>query len=59
MTLAAHGYRILGSNWRCVYGELDVIAEDAGELVFVEVKTRRGQAMGLPEEATAEDVESI
>ena len=49
--LEARGYRILGCNWRCAYGELDVIAEDAGELVFVEVKTRRGAAMGLPEEA--------
>ncbi len=49
--LEARGYRILGCNWRCAYGELDVIAEDEGELVFVEVKTRRGEAMGLPEEA--------
>jgi putative endonuclease len=49
--LEARGCRIIGSNWRCAYGELDVIAEDAGELVFVEVKTRRGEAMGLPEEA--------
>jgi putative endonuclease len=49
--LEARGYRILGCNWRCAYGELDVIAEDDGELVFVEVKTRRGEAMGLPEEA--------
>ncbi len=57
--LAARGYRILGLNWRCPYGELDVIAEQDGgqngrqdgELVFVEVKTRRGEAMGLPEEA--------
>jgi putative endonuclease len=57
--LEARGYRILGYNWRCAYGELDVIATreadgdggPEGELVFVEVKTRRGTASGLPEEA--------
>jgi putative endonuclease len=49
--LAARGYEILALNWRCPYGELDVIAEREGELVFVEVKTRRGTSMGLPEEA--------
>jgi putative endonuclease len=49
--LEARGYRILGMNWRCPYGELDLIAEQMGELVFVEVKTRRGVAMGTPEEA--------
>jgi putative endonuclease len=49
--LEARGYRIVAANWRCPYGEIDVIAEAAGELVFVEVKTRRGTALGLPEEA--------
>lgn len=49
--LTARDYHILGLNWRCPYGELDVIAEQDGELVFVEVKTRRGTGMGLPEEA--------
>jgi len=49
--LEARGYRILGANWRCPYGEVDVIAEQGDELVFVEVKTRRGEAMGTPEEA--------
>lgn len=49
--LARRGYRVLDRNWHCRYGELDIIAEDGGELVFVEVKTRRGGALGLPEEA--------
>lgn len=49
--LEARGYRIVGRNWRCAYGELDLIAEDRDELVFVEVKTRRGERMGAPEEA--------
>lgn len=49
--LEARGYRVLARNWRCAYGELDVVAEERGELVFVEVKTRRGVAHGAPEEA--------
>ena len=45
------GYAILERNFRCRYGEIDLIAEQAQDLVFVEVKTRRGTAYGLPEEA--------
>jgi putative endonuclease len=32
-------------------GEIDLVARDGGEIVFVEVKTRRGIDFGLPEEA--------
>jgi putative endonuclease len=49
--LEARGYEIVGANWRCAYGEADLIAERAGELIFVEVKTRRGDSLGAPEEA--------
>jgi putative endonuclease len=49
--LVARGYREVARNWRCAYGEIDVIVEREGELVFVEVKTRRGSSMGSPEEA--------
>lgn len=49
--LEERGYRVVERNWRCPYGELDVIAEDGPELVFIEVKTRRGTRMGSPEEA--------
>ena len=45
------GYCILERNFRCSYGEIDLVAEDAHDLIFVEVKTRRGNAYGLPEEA--------
>ncbi|SON62498.1 hypothetical protein MSIMFI_04023 [Mycobacterium simulans] len=42
------GLRILDRNWRCRYGELDVIAADAPTrtVVFVEVKTRTGDGYG-------------
>ena len=42
------GLRILARNWRCRYGELDVIAADptTDTVVFVEVKTRTGDGFG-------------
>lgn len=49
--LVRQGYSILDRNFRCQYGEVDLVAEHEGELVFVEVKTRRGMAYGRPEEA--------
>ncbi|WP_027084281.1 YraN family protein [Cohnella panacarvi] len=38
--LANLGYRIVARNWRCRIGEIDLIAEDGGTLVFVEVRAR-------------------
>ncbi|HTK10801.1 MAG TPA: YraN family protein [Ktedonobacteraceae bacterium] len=49
--LLARGYSMVTRNFRCCYGEVDLIVEDGEDLVFVEVKTRRGSAFGLPEEA--------
>lgn len=49
--LGARGYHEVARNWRCPYGEIDLIVERKGELVFVEVKTRRGDRLGAPEEA--------
>jgi putative endonuclease len=40
--LQKKGYRILGRNWRSLYGELDLVAEQGGSVVFLEVKSRRG-----------------
>lgn len=46
--LTALGLRVLARNWRCRYGELDVIAADpaARAVVFVEVKTRTSDRYG-------------
>jgi putative endonuclease len=49
--LEKRGYRIIAQNFRCRFGEIDLIAEESQDLVFVEVKTRRGLVCGLPEEA--------
>jgi len=49
--LARRGYVIRERNWRCAAGELDIVAEHGGEIVFVEVRTRRGDKFGTPEES--------
>lgn len=49
--LAERGYTILERNYRCPYGELDLIAVKADWLVFVEVRARRSLALGMPEES--------
>jgi putative endonuclease len=51
--LTSLGLRVLERNWRCRYGELDVVAADdaAGAVVFVEVKTRTGDRFGSGAEA--------
>lgn len=52
--LESLGMRILQRNWRCRYGELDVIAEaPADTVVFVEVKTRAGDGFGGVEQAVS------
>jgi putative endonuclease len=49
--LRADGYAILERDWRCRLGQIDIVAEDGGTLVVVEVKARRGRGYGLPQEA--------
>ena len=51
--LQSLGLRVLTRNWRCRYGELDVIAaDDASRVaVFVEVKTRTSDLFGGVEQA--------
>ena len=49
--LEAQGLRILERNWRGRMGEIDIVCEEAGRLVFVEVKTRTSARYGQPEEA--------
>ena len=60
--LRAQGLQVLDRNWRCRYGELDVIAVDpaARTVVFVEVKTRTtDQFGGVAEAVTPQKVRRL
>ncbi len=49
--LTSRGYRILDRNFRTPRGEIDLIVLDGEYLVFVEVKSRRGNRFGAPQDA--------
>lgn len=49
--LENQGYKIICNNFRCMQGEIDIIAKDKNELVFVEVKTRKSKMYGEAREA--------
>ena len=49
--LEVKGYAIVATNFRCRAGEIDIVARQGDELVFVEVKTRRGSSYGGAEES--------
>ena len=49
--LKKHGYKILKTNFRTNIGEIDIIAKDGKEYVFVEVKFRSSDYFGRPSEA--------
>jgi putative endonuclease len=52
--LSAAGLRVIERNWRCRLGEIDLIAEEEGTLVFAEVRMRaRGGFGGAGESLTA------
>ena len=55
--LESRGYAILATNFRCPYGEVDIIAQEGDCLVFLEVRTRSGSNFGLPEESITADKE--
>ncbi len=48
--LSKKGYKIIKNHYTSRFGEIDLIAEDNGQVVFVEVKFRMGIKGGLPEE---------
>ena len=49
--LETKGYRIVASNYHCRWGEIDLVARDGAVWAFVEVRTRRSDAYGNPEES--------
>lgn len=48
------GYKIIERNFEARQGEIDIIAKDKNELVFIEVKTRSNISYGKPAEAVNE-----
>jgi putative endonuclease len=44
--LRSHGLRLIERNWRCRHGEIDLIAEDRGIVVFAEVRMRSRTSFG-------------
>jgi putative endonuclease len=57
--LEQKGYIILTRNYRYKKAEVDIIAQQENRLVFVEVKTRRAQNFGYPEESVTAKKESL
>jgi putative endonuclease len=49
--LESKGMRFVEANWHCSIGELDLVMLEGDELVFIEVKTRRGEKNGRAEES--------
>lgn len=49
--LEKKGYKIIEKNYSTPLGEIDIIARDKTQIVFVEVKTRTSDSYGLPQEA--------
>ena len=49
--LTQRGYEIIARNMRTPYGEIDIVAKQGDTFIFIEVKTRTSNSMGLPEEA--------
>jgi putative endonuclease len=46
--LVEAGFRIIERNYRCLFGEIDIVAQEGETLVFVEVKSRCSDAYGDP-----------
>jgi putative endonuclease len=53
--LANAGYRIVERNYRCFFGEIDIVAWEGETLVFAEVKSRRSDAYGAPQLAVGHE----
>ncbi|MCX6012717.1 MAG: YraN family protein [Chloroflexi bacterium] len=49
--LRKHGYKIIETNFRCRYGEIDIIATKNDYLVFIEVRAKKNLGFGSPEES--------
>lgn len=53
--LQKNGYEIIQRNFRCNKYEIDIVAKDKKELVFIEVKTRSSGKYGLPADSVTRE----
>ena len=53
--LVANGYEVIERNWRWRRSEIDIIARFEEAIVFVEVKSRKNEDFGLPEDFLSAD----
>ena len=53
--LKKNGYKIIEKNFKCKFGEADIIAEKGDTIAFVEVKTRDSDLFGAPREAVTRE----
>lgn len=51
LALKKKGYRIIERNYRCRYGEIDIVATKGGCLVFIEVRSKTGASFGTAAES--------
>lgn len=47
--LTRAGYRVIDRNYRCPFGEIDIVAKDKDTVVFVEVRSRKSEEFGDPQ----------
>ena len=50
-SLLDNGFKVVSRNWRCTYGEVDIVATRGDDLYFVEVRTRRTSGPATPEQS--------
>ena len=53
--LKNRGYRIIERNYKCLFGEIDIVAKDGDTVVFVEVKSRKSEKFGDPQSAVGRE----
>ena len=49
--LKRKGYKIIQKNYRCKLGEIDIIAEQNKVIIFVEVRSKHSEKLGLPQDS--------
>ena len=49
--LIKSGYKILETNYKNYFGEIDIVAKLKSKIIFIEVKTRSSRRFGAPEES--------